>query len=335
MHPRPLIPRHRSLPAIAEERESFPSRHTSRPGRTAGVEPSLSASEARLLVQVPPHERYSRFLCEDVSSPPPPPLPPNVKDLSNLSPVNLMRVAQLRECLIPSIRQRKQPTTRSLSTSSLLSTMRAPRMSSSCPPHEITPNKPRRRSMYPSTEIVESLDLEPVVLLDADTEAMHRHNTVQVSPITASTRSTSAFNVDTVFSRGDSVSHHDEPALFDDSTNTDHSNSTYESLDVSEPTVNEARLASYTQISSTYFEERNRDPVYLEIEPGRKERLRGTAEMIRALQLGFVRSTCCLACQRRLLCIANVAWVVCPDCRSISPTYAEDYRPGVGLGMKL
>ena len=81
------------------------------------------------------------------------------------------------------------------------------------------------------------------------------------------------------------------------------------------------------------------DPIYLEIEQGKLERLRGSKEMMQALNAGFVRTTDCLFCQCHMVCIADAAMALCPTCRSISPIDHSAHQSwechGVGLGMQV
>ena len=80
------------------------------------------------------------------------------------------------------------------------------------------------------------------------------------------------------------------------------------------------------------------DPIYLEIEKGKLERLRGSKEMMQALNVGYVRQVDCLCCPCHMVCIADAAMVLCPNCRSISPIELSAHPSmecyGVGLGME-
>ena len=83
------------------------------------------------------------------------------------------------------------------------------------------------------------------------------------------------------------------------------------------------------------------DAIYLEVEKGTYEKLRGSKEMLHAINLGFLTGTQCLACSCRLYCIADAALVLCPECRMISPTNPNCNDKtlvipchGVGLGVR-
>jgi hypothetical protein len=82
-------------------------------------------------------------------------------------------------------------------------------------------------------------------------------------------------------------------------------------------------------------------PIELEISPGVFAPLRGSEETWRAIQAGNVETVVCVCCCNRIQCIADAEYVLCPECRVVSPVggpYRE--RPasgqhirGVGLGL--
>jgi hypothetical protein len=91
--------------------------------------------------------------------------------------------------------------------------------------------------------------------------------------------------------------------------------------------------------------------IELEIEPGVMSHLRGSKETWRAIQRGYTVDVVCFACMTALVCIADAEYVLCPDCRTVSPAawgaedrkcpakyqYAErpdQYVGGVGLGLR-
>ena len=59
--------------------------------------------------------------------------------------------------------------------------------------------------------------------------------------------------------------------------------------------------------------------IELEIEPGVKSVLRGSKETWNAVQRGYTTDACCFGCMAPLLCIADAEYVLCPDCKTISP----------------
>ena len=357
--PRPSLYRHRSLPVIAEDREYQQQRRTSvrsrRPIRTSSFRTSFpatstaSSSPPRCVVSPPVPSHRGRSLCDDeFSTPPPPPPPPNVLDCSNLDPLDRNRATRLRECAqnlppgraLPPPRRLSHETPSPVSRTKLTLTRREEaniHPSTASPPnsHHQPTTKASRPLMYPSLVSVECIpdDFDSIAILNessSSTASSLSHAEVSQASFPRSSNHSATSTLGQSF--------HDEML--------DNSNSTMDSttLESAEPLTTALQetpppnLNPYAHMSSTNFEERRshrNNPVYIEIEPGRKELLRGTAEMIRALQLGCVRTTTCLACSCDMLCLATVAWVVCPDCRSISPTHADDVRPGVGLGMKL
>lgn len=87
--------------------------------------------------------------------------------------------------------------------------------------------------------------------------------------------------------------------------------------------------------------ESQQEPIYVEIEKGKQARLRGADEMLRAVEMGFLAYTDCMACSCRVCCVADAALVLCPECRMISPierrpsdTRGVQSFHGVGLGMR-
>jgi hypothetical protein len=84
----------------------------------------------------------------------------------------------------------------------------------------------------------------------------------------------------------------------------------------------------------------------LEISPGVFVPLRGSDETWNAIERGFSSNASCFVCSAALICIADADYVLCPDCRVVSPTEVEDrkmpassvfyqqHRGGVGLGLK-
>jgi hypothetical protein len=85
----------------------------------------------------------------------------------------------------------------------------------------------------------------------------------------------------------------------------------------------------------------------LEIAPGVFALVRGSDETWNAIERGFSSNVECFVCSTSLICIADADYVLCPDCRVVSPTGAEEkkmpasssvfyqyHRGGVGLGLK-
>lgn len=75
---------------------------------------------------------------------------------------------------------------------------------------------------------------------------------------------------------------------------------------------------------------------FLEISKDNFEPLRGADEMIEAMNARYVSRTRCLLCSADLLCIADVAYVICCDCRSLCAAPRDESGLcyfGVGLGM--
>lgn len=83
--------------------------------------------------------------------------------------------------------------------------------------------------------------------------------------------------------------------------------------------------------------------IQLEIEPGIFAPLRGSNETWNAIQEGDSIHVSCFCCSASLLCIADADYVLCPECRVVSPTDAGNrkvpagrrrHRGGVGLGLQ-
>jgi hypothetical protein len=82
-------------------------------------------------------------------------------------------------------------------------------------------------------------------------------------------------------------------------------------------------------------------PIELEISPGVFAPLRGSEETWRAIQAGNIETIVCVCCCNRIQCIADAEYVICPECRVVSPV-GDPYRGrpasgqhsrGVGLGL--
>jgi hypothetical protein len=74
----------------------------------------------------------------------------------------------------------------------------------------------------------------------------------------------------------------------------------------------------------------------LEIAPGVFAPLRGSQETLDAMREGNCVKVQCFCCAAKLLCISDAEYVVCPDCRVVSPVDLPGKRDvgGVGLGLR-
>jgi len=78
--------------------------------------------------------------------------------------------------------------------------------------------------------------------------------------------------------------------------------------------------------------------IEIEISLGHFAPLRGSQETMAAIQVGFSLKVICMCCEARLLCIADAEFVLCPNCKVVSPNYINDDSMrelvyGVGLGL--
>jgi hypothetical protein len=79
--------------------------------------------------------------------------------------------------------------------------------------------------------------------------------------------------------------------------------------------------------------------IEVEISPGVFALLRGAEETWRAIQTGNFETVVCVCCCSRMQCIADAEYVLCPECRVVSPVrnkYRERSDSGrriVGLGL--
>jgi len=80
----------------------------------------------------------------------------------------------------------------------------------------------------------------------------------------------------------------------------------------------------------------------IEVAPGMHMRLRGSQETWRAIEQDFYMPSECICCNTTLFCIQDAAYVLCPDCRVISPMEGfvnggggGDDGGGVGLGFYM
>lgn len=92
-------------------------------------------------------------------------------------------------------------------------------------------------------------------------------------------------------------------------------------------------------MSTKVSEGTEEEQVYVDISPGVKLPLRRTHETMQAIAMDFYQSVCCVSCSKDVLCIADVCYVICPNCRVISPVVGEYFegrevhRHGLGLGF--
>jgi hypothetical protein len=85
--------------------------------------------------------------------------------------------------------------------------------------------------------------------------------------------------------------------------------------------------------------------IMIEVTPGVKLPLRGSAETWRAIEEGSVTVTMCCGCKIDLNCVLDAQLVICPDCFILSPVDQTEqgaaesstsmmHRRGVGVGIK-
>jgi len=87
----------------------------------------------------------------------------------------------------------------------------------------------------------------------------------------------------------------------------------------------------------------SQSPLSIEIAPGVSAPLRGSTESYEAIQQGFSVTCSCFCCATNLVCIADADYVLCPDCRVVSPVCCDLKPPpsscprkgGVGLGLRV
>jgi len=77
----------------------------------------------------------------------------------------------------------------------------------------------------------------------------------------------------------------------------------------------------------------------IEVAPGQHLRLRGADETTQAIQDDFYIPCECSCCTKTILCIQDADYVLCPDCRVVSPIREQldsgKSNGGVGLGFKV
>ena len=79
-----------------------------------------------------------------------------------------------------------------------------------------------------------------------------------------------------------------------------------------------------------------RKPVFIDISPGVRARLRGFQETKACIERDFFLPALCYCCTLSLFCIMDANYVVCPACRVVSPLDGGAdlaYDGGVGLGF--
>jgi hypothetical protein len=87
----------------------------------------------------------------------------------------------------------------------------------------------------------------------------------------------------------------------------------------------------------------------VEVAPGVFLPLHGSQETLSAMKEGQLVSCTCFVCTRTIMCVSQASYVLCPDCRVVSPvecisvsktmergaSFYGETCGGVGLGMKL
>lgn len=74
----------------------------------------------------------------------------------------------------------------------------------------------------------------------------------------------------------------------------------------------------------------------IEVTPGVRMRLRGAQETWQAVQDDFYMPCSCLfGCSEIMFCIQDAGFVICPDCKTISPLECGSTEGGVGLGFLM
>lgn len=82
---------------------------------------------------------------------------------------------------------------------------------------------------------------------------------------------------------------------------------------------------------------RHAQPVLVEVAPGIRAPLRGSDETWQALQDDFYVPGLCWICDETVFVIQDAAFVLCPDCKTVSPVegdFIDRLAAGVGLGFK-
>ena len=80
------------------------------------------------------------------------------------------------------------------------------------------------------------------------------------------------------------------------------------------------------------------ETTYVEIAPGVDAPLRNSDETMGAISRNFIVSALCFGCEASLYCIADAKFLICPQCRVVSPLLIENddgsaSGHGVGLGF--
>jgi len=78
-----------------------------------------------------------------------------------------------------------------------------------------------------------------------------------------------------------------------------------------------------------------RQQVMVEIGSGVKVPYIPTDTILEAVQVGKFQKISCLDCGNELLCMNETKYVVCPDCRVVSPTFLDDADEVAGAGIKM
>jgi len=79
-------------------------------------------------------------------------------------------------------------------------------------------------------------------------------------------------------------------------------------------------------------------PVYIEVSPGVRERLRRAQETRDAVARDFFAPAHCFACDSDVFCIADIRYFICPDCKCVNPLeedgeFGVRHRTDVGIAF--
>jgi hypothetical protein len=75
----------------------------------------------------------------------------------------------------------------------------------------------------------------------------------------------------------------------------------------------------------------------IQVAPGMQATLRSSDETWEAIKNDFYMPGLCLGCNTTLFVIQDAAYILCPDCHTVSPmdgVYVDTVNAGVGLGFK-
>lgn len=110
----------------------------------------------------------------------------------------------------------------------------------------------------------------------------------------------------------------------------DNENQRREDDDASSSSSQRVSASHYNQVEMPHYGEK---PLTVQVTDDLELPLHGAKETSRALDAGKMVTVVCLICQATLRCIDIAQYVLCPECRCVTPLETRNSSGGIGLGL--